>query len=219
MKNKISSYKLIFVTLIILSVSCNKIDKPPAPVSDTEGNTYKTVKIGTQIWMAESLRTTRYNDDTEIELVTDDDSWRNLTTGGYSWYNNQESEYKNPYGALYNGFAVSTGKLCPSGWHVPILEEWQLLIDYLGDTINGGGKLKEVGTTHWHSPNKGADNSSGFTALAAGIRYHEGTFRSVLFCTCFWLASENNTFDLWYSGLNSGDALLTMNHRSKKTWV
>jgi uncharacterized protein (TIGR02145 family) len=216
MKSKISSYIIIFGVLMILAVSCNKIDKPPAAVNDIEGNFYKTVEIDDQIWMAENLKTTRYNDGTEIQLIENEDEWRTLETSGFCWYDNNESEFKETYGALYNGYAVVTGKLCPAGWHVPDIEEWQHLITFLGDTVNAGGELKETGTAHWHSPNKYADNSSGFTALAAGLRYHEGSFSSILFYTGFWTSSETETFDQWYIGLYYGNPNVKISHRPKK---
>jgi uncharacterized protein (TIGR02145 family) len=216
MNIRFSSYILLIGALIILPVSCVKEEKPPSPVNDIEGNTYKTVKIDTRIWMAENLKTSLYNDGTEIQLVTDDDAWHELITPGYCWYDNNESGYKDQYGALYNGYSVGTGKLCPAGWHVPDVEEWQQLIDFLGETISAGGKLKEAGTTNWHSPNTGADNSTGFTALAGGIRYSEGIFRSVLYYTGFWSSTENESLDLWYVGLYSGDALIYSDYISKK---
>lgn len=217
MKSKISSSILILGVLVILAISCKKEDgKPPDPVADIEGNTYKTVRIGNQVWMAENLKTTRYNDGTDIPLITNAIAWDNLTTPGYCWYNNDEATYKNTYGALYNGYTVSTGKLCPTGWHVPAREEWQQLRVFLNDTITGGGKMKEAGTTHWLTPNKGADNSSGFTALAAGIRYFEGSFSSVLYYTSFWSASEVSQEDEWYLSLYFGDARVNINHISKK---
>jgi uncharacterized protein (TIGR02145 family) len=96
------------------------------------------------------------------------------------------------------------------------MEEWQQLREFLGDTITGGGKLKEAGITHWLTPNKGADNSSGFGALAAGIRYFEGSFNAVLYCTCIWSATEIGTNDEWYLSLYFGDAIANISHRSKK---
>ena len=215
MRSKISPYKLILGTLVILTISCNKDDKPPDPVSDIEGNTYKTVRIGNQVWMADNLKTTRYNDGTEILLVTNTEIWRNLTTPGYCWYNNDDISFKDTYGALYNGYSVSTGNLCPTGWHVPAREEWQQLREFLGDTITGGGKLKEAGTTHWLSPNKGADNSSGFKALAAGIRYFEGSFSAFSYYTGIWSATEIGSNDEWYLSLYFGDAIVNMNYTSK----
>lgn len=139
-------------------------------VSDMDGNIYKTIQIGTQTWMAENLKTTSYNDGSNIPNVTGDIEWMDLTTGAYCWYNNQETTYKNTYGALYNWYSVNTGKLCPTGWHVPSKEEWMILATYLGGVEFAGGKLKESGTTHWQSPNTGATNTTRFNALPGGLR-------------------------------------------------
>lgn len=138
-------------------------------VVDIEGNEYRTVKIGKQIWMVENLKVTKYNDGTPIPNVTDDAAWTSLTTPGYCWYNNDISN-KNPYGALYNWYAVNTGKLAPQGWHVPTDADWTTLATFIGGR-NAGGKLKEVGTTHWLSPNTEATNETSFTALPGGYRY------------------------------------------------
>jgi uncharacterized protein (TIGR02145 family) len=149
-------------------------------VSDIDGNTYNVVIIGTQVWMAEALKTTKYNDGTPIPLVTDNTAWTNLTTPGYCWYNNDSATYAPTYGALYNWYTVNTGNLCPTGWHVPFDYEWTILITYLGGEDIAGGKLKEAGTTHWLSPNTGATNESGFTALPNGYRSAvSGDFRSI----------------------------------------
>jgi len=200
----------------MLFLSCKKENIPPEPVTDIEGNTYKTVRIDNQIWMAENLKTISYKDGTEIPLISSSTTWGNLTTPGYCWYNNEENEYKDPYGALYNGYSVSTNKLCPTGWHVPTRDDWQELRVFLNDTITGGGKMKEAGTTHWLTPNKGADNSTGFTALAAGIRYFEGSFSSILYSTCFWSATEISSNEEWYLSLYFGDAIVKINYESKK---
>lgn len=99
---------------------------------DVDGNVYKTVTIATQRWMAENLKTTKLNDGTSIPNVTDGKAWKNLTTPGYCWYDNDPKYYGNTYGALYNFYAVETNKLCPTGWHVPTDAEWDILIDHLG---------------------------------------------------------------------------------------
>jgi uncharacterized protein (TIGR02145 family) len=138
-------------------------------VTDTEGNVYKTIKINTQTWMAENLKATKYSDNTAIPLVTDGSAWINMTTPAYCWYKN-DIYYKTFYGALYNWFAVNTGKLCPSGWHVPTVDDLNGLITYLGGSANAGVKLKEIGTSHWLSPNADATNESGFTAIPGGSR-------------------------------------------------
>lgn len=139
-------------------------------VQDVDGNRYNTVEIGTQVWMAENLKTTHFNDGVPIPNVTDISAWASLSSPAYCWFNNDEATYKNTYGAQYNWFTVSTGNLCPSGWHVPIQAELITLINYLGTESVAGGKMKEAGIEHWNSPNTGADNSSGFSCLPAGDR-------------------------------------------------
>ena len=140
-------------------------------VLDVDGNIYKTVTIGSQCWLRENLKTTKYNDGKIIHLITDSVSWNLDTIGAYCWYNNDELTYKSKYGALYNWHTVNTKKLCPTGWHVPSDNEWSELFNYLGGDAIAGGKLKEAGLTHWLSPNKGATNETGFTALPGGWRY------------------------------------------------
>ncbi|UCH14356.1 MAG: fibrobacter succinogenes major paralogous domain-containing protein [Bacteroidales bacterium] len=138
-------------------------------ISDYDGNVYNTVQIGTQIWMAENLNTTRYKNGGVIPLVTDNAAWESLNTHAYCWYENDEATYGSIYGALYNWYTIITDTLCPTGWHVPTDNEWTILEIYVdGD----GGKLKETGTVHWFSPNEGATNETGFTALPGGLRFY-----------------------------------------------
>ena len=156
-----------------------------------DGREYKWVKIGNQVWMAENLAATKYNDGTAIPLVTDNTAWKNLTTPGYCWYNNDEAGYKNTYGALYNWYTVNTDKLCPTGWHLPTDAEWTTLTDYLGSGSVAGGKLKEIGTTHWDSPNTDATNETGFTALPGGYRGdYGGTFNLAGNHASLWSSTE-----------------------------
>ncbi len=131
----------------------------------------KTIKIGEQDWMAENLKTTKFNDGTAIPLVDDDNSlWSNLKTPAYSWYKNQETTYRSTFGALYNWYTVIAGNLCPTGWHVPTNQEFNIL-----RTIAGGNALKEPGLAHWVSPNTGATNLSGFTLLPGGLRSYSAS--------------------------------------------
>ena len=162
---------LLFTFCIFLSLS-NKAQT----VTDIEGNVYHTITIGTQTWMVENLMTTRYNDGSPIPMVTSTYSWGNATTPGYCWYNNDAAANKTTYGALYNWYAVNSGKLAPAGWHCPSAEEWHALINYLGGDSIAGGMMKETGFSHWLSPNTGATNSSGYTALPGGIRDEYGVF-------------------------------------------
>lgn len=166
-------------------------------VTDIDGNIYKTVKIGDQWWMAENLKTTKYNDGADIPNVTDNTEWVNHTTPAYCWYDNDIS-YKNPYGALYNWYSVNTGKLAPTGWHVASDAEWTTLTDYLGGESVAGGKLKETGSSHWDSPNTGATNVTGFSALPAGFRYKDGAFYYIVYYGIWWSSTEYSTNNAWY---------------------
>jgi uncharacterized protein (TIGR02145 family) len=167
-------------------------------VSDNDGNTYKTILIGTQTWMAENLKTTKYNDGTTIPLVTVNSAWAALITPGYCWYDNDAATYKATYGALYNWYTVNTGKLCPTGWHVPTDAEWTTLTTSLGGESVASGKLKETGITHWLSPNTGATNESGFTALPGGDRSYSGTFSHIGIYGSWWSSTEYGTYYAWF---------------------
>jgi uncharacterized protein (TIGR02145 family) len=161
-------------------------------MADADGNVYKTVIIGTQTWMAENLKTTKYKDGTTgIPLEIDNNLWANLTGPAYCWYNNDENTNKPLYGALYNWFTVNTGNLCPTGWRVPTDDEWTTLTTFLGGESVAGGKLKESGTDHWLTPNTGATNESGFTARPGGYRYRlDGTFNDIGKLSYWWSSTE-----------------------------
>jgi uncharacterized protein (TIGR02145 family) len=159
-------------------------------ITDNEGNVYKTIQIGTQTWMAENLRTTKFNDNTSIPLITNSTDWYWLTTPGYCWYDNDSITYKDTYGALYNWYTVNTGKLCPSDWHAPSDAEWTTLTNYLGGESAAGGKLKETGISHWSSPNEEATNQSGFTALPSGYRGNNGSFLFIGNFGNWWSSTE-----------------------------
>ena len=173
-------------------------------ISDIDGNVYKTIKIGDQVWMLENLRTTRYNDGTSIPLVTDAPSWSALSTPGYSFYDTTGTNYtaysQDTFGALYNYYAVAdTNSLnvCPIGWHVPGDEEWTALSNVLGGTSVAGGPMKEAGLTHWNSPNTGATNESRFSALPGGNRAFNGAYSSIGIFGYWWSSSEFNTSFAW----------------------
>jgi uncharacterized protein (TIGR02145 family) len=171
-------------------------------VSDIDGNIYKTVTIGTQTWMAENLKTTHLNDGTRAYP---------------NWY-----EYNNVYKEIYGGYytfknIVETGKLCPSGWHIPTKDEFQVMIDYLGGEAIAGGKLKESGTTHWSSPNTGATNESGFTALPGGMLSWGGPFdpmnikwAGLNYGGSFWATTTYQGFiNLWAFVISYNSSMIT----------
>lgn len=132
------------------------------------------VIIGTQTWKVCNLNVDTYRNGDPIPEVTDPTEWAALTTGAWCYYNNDPAN--GPiYGKMYNGYAVRDPRgLAPKGYHVPLNEEWSTLIYYLGDGSIAGGKMKEIGTSHWLSPNTGATNSSGFSALPGGVRGASG---------------------------------------------
>jgi uncharacterized protein (TIGR02145 family) len=160
-------------------------------LTDADGNVYHTVKIGTQTWMVENLKTTKLNDGTAIPLVTDNAAWTALITPGYCWNNNNIAN-KAAYGGLYNWYTVNTGKLAPAGWHVPSDAEWTTLATYLGGLTVAGGKLKEAGLAHWQTPNTGATNETGFTALPSGYRPTSGAFYNTGTFGTFWSSTAND---------------------------
>lgn len=172
-------------------------------MTDQDGNIYKTVIIGKQTWMAENLRTTKYNDGTAIPNVTATNEWTNLNNGSYCDYNNTSSiDTISTYGRHYNWFAVETGKLAPKGWHVPSDEEWSILTNYLGGESIAGDKLKEIGIIHWTVLNNGATNESGFTALPAGCRGDFGMFINNGNFGSWWCSTRYNATNAWNRGMS-----------------
>ena len=158
-------------------------------ISDVDGNYYNIVAIGSQVWMAENLKATKYNNGVDIPNVTDNSTWDALTTPAFAWYNNDILN-KSVYGALYNWYTVETGKLCPLGWHIPTDAQLTQLTNYVGGESVAGGKLKETGTTHWNSPNEGATDEYGFTSLPGGTRLLNGVFYSIGGIGSWWSSSD-----------------------------
>jgi uncharacterized protein (TIGR02145 family) len=144
-------------------------------VTDIDGNKYKTTIIGTQEWMAENLKTTKYSDGTAVPNVTNQTGWLYTETGAWCNKNNSDS-LGIIYGKLYNWYAVSpttngNKNVCPTGWHVPTQSEWNKLGDYLGGWKVAGGKMKSADTTIWNIPNVGATNTSLFNGLPGGSTF------------------------------------------------
>jgi len=169
-------------------------------VTDIDGNVYQTVTIGSQVWMAQNLKVTHYRNGDPISHVIDAGTWSGLTSGGYCRYNNNSAHIAT-YGHLYNWYAVDDSRnIAPAGWHVPTDEEWQTLVNYLAGSSVAGGKLKVTGTTHWASPNEGATNESGFSALPGGYRWGNGDFEYMGYYAVFWSSTENNSYGAWGRG-------------------
>ncbi|MCX6717411.1 MAG: hypothetical protein NTU76_01915 [Candidatus Taylorbacteria bacterium] len=139
-----------------------------------DGKTYKTVKIGDQVWMAENLKATLFNDGSPIQNITIGSEWANSSSGAYCWLENDSEKNKDIYGALYNWYALESDKLCPTEWHVPTIDEWKELSTYLGGQNIAGAKLMESGTAHWDNPNNYSTNESGFSARPGAFRSEQG---------------------------------------------
>ena len=192
-------------------------------ITDIDGNIYNTVAIGTQTWMVENLKTTRYRNGEQIPYVSSSTDWVNLSTGAYCWYDDVISN-KDLNGALYNWYVVNDSRMIsPVGWHVASVADWTKLITYLGGTNLAGGKLKETGTLHWRTPNFGATNESGFTALPSGLRsytdgkYWYGPMSNHLYSNGhFWSSSEKDALIGWGYDVDSSHSAVYKDYDNKK---
>jgi uncharacterized protein (TIGR02145 family) len=182
---------------------------PGNGVSDADGNTYSSIILNGQEWMAENLRTTTYANGDPIPNVTDNTQWQNLTIGAWAHYNN-DSQYENPYGKLYNRYSVNDSRnVCPTGWHVPSDAEWSIFINYLDPNADGGnnnpysnglrntagGKMKSTGTQYWLPLNQDATNESGFSGLPGGYRF-SGYFDHIGKHGIFWGSKEDAAYSI-----------------------
>lgn len=217
-KDRIFVHLLIIIALVLIFTSGCKKDNPVisyGSMTDQDGNTYKTVEIGTQTWMAENLKTTKYSDNSTIPNVTSNSAWIRLTTPGYCWYDNNETTNKPKYGALYNWYTATTGKLCPTGWHVPTDAEFKTLEMFLGMTqvqadgtswhgTDQGTQMKN--TTGWKAGENGT-NTSGFSALPGGFRYYaDGSFFNESTLSYWWCSNESSPTTGYYRRLDGNNA-------------
>jgi uncharacterized protein (TIGR02145 family) len=222
-------YLRIPFILLILVISCTKENTDPVIATDYDGNNYKTVKIGAQIWMLENLRTTKFNDGTSIPLATDQGEWAILSSAAYCVYDNIEINF-NSYGLLYNWNAVNSGKLAPKGWHIPSQNEWADLFKYLtenGYGFEGFGNdiAKSMATTTGWDSNKefGAignlpenNNKSGFSGLPGGYRDNDGVFRYINNYGSWWSSSQFDTDNADRINLIGWSNMVYIFHSNKK---
>lgn len=208
---QISKHATVNIDSIIFYKAAND-----SSVSDFEGNIYNTVTIGKQRWLAENLRSTIYNDGTPIQKITADTVWENCTVPAYCWFHNDSTTYyNNLYGALYNFYAVETGKLCPQGWHIPASAEWDTLISYLDLNFNyddhiGTDKyaLAIADTLYWQIKSYNgcvgnADyiekrNMTGFSALPAASRLTSGEFGNINQSAHWWSSTQYSSERAYY---------------------
>jgi len=232
-----SAFALSAALFFITACKKDKDDPHPKPtppsavitVTDIDGNTYSTVTIGSQVWMAENLRTTKYRDGTTIPHVAEVGAWVQLTTDAWCHYENNGS-LDTIYGKLYNWYAAANPMICPLGWHVPTDAEWQQLeailgmptgildqIGYRGALQNVGGKMKA--TTLWIGPNIGATNESGFSALPGGGRLYNGEFGGQGQDGAWWSGSEEGLDEAWDRVVNSNGAGIGRHYNSKRDGI
>jgi uncharacterized protein (TIGR02145 family) len=194
------------------------LDRTPAiaqSVTDIDGNEYPTVVIGMHEWIAENLRTTRYNNGDVIPHVVDNGTWATTQEGAWSWYGHNEG-YDPLYGKLYNGHVVLDERnVCPQGWHVPTDLQWREMLYDLCEADNcdvewlqgapeaaamgtdEGGKIKT--TSYWDSPNVGATNSSGLSVLPGGYRYFDGNYYTFGIYTNIWSSTMHpDGINIWF---------------------
>lgn len=217
MKELIKSFPLRFALtalIMLIACSCKKGNDEPLPVKDGDGNIYTTVMIGTMEWLGENLKSTSYNDGTSIPFVSGNSEWLALATPGYCWYNNDEAANKDVYGALYNWYAVNTGKLCPAGWRVPSDNDWKELELTLGmsqadvDDIyyrgTNEGSMLAGSASLWVNGALESDSefdSSGFDAVPGGFRVAQGMYLNAgSFVDC-WTSTEDDDNSAWYRGI------------------
>ena len=189
--------KISIVALVIFSLVFFNIAEAQKKAKNDKKENFKTVTIGKQVWMKKNLDVTTYRNGDPIPQVTDGTAWANLKTGAWCYYSNDPA-YGNTLGKLYNWYAVNDARgLAPTGWHVPTDAEWTTLTDCLGGEIIAGGKLKETGTSRWNSPNAGATNSSGFSAVPGGCRAFFVAFNTIDYFGFWWSTTVDDTTNTW----------------------
>jgi uncharacterized protein (TIGR02145 family) len=218
------NWRILFALIGIPSLV--NAQNQPITVADIDGNVYKTVQIGNQLWMAENLRTTKFNNGKVIPKTTDKANWKGMMSGGVCTYDDRSANGKT-YGALYNWYAVRAQKVCPTGWHVPSDAEWDTLAVALGGTKIGatrreevellevGGKLKSTDTTLWQSPNIGATNETGFSALPGGYRTSGGVYEQQGSSGYWWSSSLSNSYGSFCRFMKYNSASLNKINLSK----
>jgi len=186
-------------------------------MTDQDGNKCKTIQIGTQVWMAENLKVTTYRNGDPIGSSTPS----TLSISGeinpkYQWPGMNDENQVASYGRLYTWYAVTDSRnIAPTGWHVASSAEWTTLRDYLGGETLAGGKLKETATTHWLSPNFGATNESGFTALPSGLRDPGGFFYTNGQSAIWWTSTEKTDSNGWYAYTDAVTSTLLLSNSNK----
>lgn len=187
-------FPLLLLSSLILH-ECKKESKLPV---DGDGNEYETIVIGTQVWLTENLKTTKYNNGVSIPLVTDNNQWVSTSSAAFCWYGNSP-DFKEDYGVLYNWWAAKLPNLCPVGYRVPSREEWITLINYVGNSA--GAKLKDRVIRFWLDYDDCETNEFGFKARPGGVRNpSDGQFYLIREEGVWWTSTES-IYDGWIEGI------------------
>lgn len=223
---KYANIKTLALGIALFTISsCGKKDSPtptptptpkptdPTTVSDVDGNVYNVVRIGTQLWTVENLRTTRYNDSTTIPTGLSNAAWTATSTGAYSIYNDDNAN-NTTYGKLYNWYAASSGKLAPKGWHIPTPAEWDILVQEVGGYSVAGGKIKSTSAL-WIAPNLAADNNSKFSGLPSGYKTNSNIYALLGESAYWWASTPRNAVQGDYLRVHSGLAGAVANGATK----
>jgi len=193
------------------------INFPGPNVTDIDGNLYHSVKIGSQIWTVENLKTTKYRNGNLIGTTTPDTL--NISTESspkYQWANEGKESSVATYGRLYTWYAVNDIRgICPAGWHVSSKAEWTTLSTFLGGESVAGGELKEIGMAHWYWPNTGATNNSGFTALPNGTKFEGGPFNLNSYWGHWWASTDGGLYG-WYVDMYCQSINVTIGNTPKR---
>lgn len=218
----LGSFPDTYSTESILKFTAVKGASCPPALADVDGNTYSMTIIGSQCWMAENLKTTKYRNGTPIDYPgADNNAWTNNASGAYAWYDNDIS-WNDSYGVLYNWHAVmNPNKLCPVQWHVPTHDEWTVLIEFLGGEFVAGGKLKSTLTEpdphpRWNSPNVGATNESNWSGLPGGFRDNTGDYSELGATGVWWTSTEIGGSLAWSHFIVSSDPSIIHNNDFSK---
>lgn len=183
-----------------------------AVITDIDGNNYNTIIIGTQCWMAENLRTTRYNNGQVINECNDDSIWSRTNQPSYCSFN---SDSKSTSGYIYNGYTIDKNGVCPHGWHVPEEREWLQLFETVGGIEIAGRMLKESGTSHWAPPNTNSTNEFCFNALPASDRANTGQFYNSTTFACWWTSTLQSDYYCLYRIFNNNPGVIKITNQSK----
>ncbi|WP_462282051.1 FISUMP domain-containing protein [Salinivirga cyanobacteriivorans] len=217
--NLLTMLMLALVSTLLIFTACEKDeDDDPATdsatddptnegiVTDIDGNVYSTVQIGDQVWMAENLKTTTYNDGTSINLIEGNSYWGNDTLGAYCWKLNSYEHYADAFGAIYNWYVTINGNLCPDGWHLPTDAEWTALENYIAnDGYDGAEGYALKSTSGWHN-NGGGNDNYGFAARPTGFRFDDGEWTSA-YSAYFWTATEGNAIYAYYRSISQDSTI------------